>query len=177
MRRRQPQTGFSLIENTLAVAVLAVVTAIALPSLTEIHQRYQVRAAAAELSTHLALARSTSITRGSVVAMCPSVVTESCLTSDDWSHGWLVYADPDGNRKPDHSNDILAAVATQAGSTLSIRTSSGRTQVRYAPLGATQGTNVTFNICRSGELDTQVIVNMAGRLRMRRPLVAHPCPS
>ncbi|AZR22559.1 general secretion pathway protein GspH [Xanthomonas vasicola] len=177
MRRRCSQAGFSLIESMLAGAVLAVVAAIALPSLTELHQRHQARAAVAELTAHLALTRSTSIARGSVVAMCPSSDTESCMASHDWSRGWLVYADPDGNRQPDHASDILASVAPQAGSTLSIRTTLGRAQMRYVPLGTTQGTNATFNICRGRYLDTQLIVSMAGRPRVQRPLSAHPCPS
>ncbi len=60
---------------------------------------------------------------------------------------------------------------------LSIRTTHGRTQVRYVPLGTAQGTNATFNICRGRYLDTQLIVSMAGRPRVQRPIPAHPCPS
>ncbi|WP_244953659.1 GspH/FimT family protein [Xanthomonas axonopodis pv. vasculorum] len=161
----------------IAGAVLAVLAAIALPSLTELHQRHQARAAVAELTAHLALARSASIARSSVVAICPSSALESCVASNDWSHGWLVYADPDGNRKPDHASDILASVAPQAGSTLSIHTTQGRAQVRYTPLGNTQGTNATFNICRGRYLDTQLIVSIAGRPRVQRALSAPLCPS
>ncbi|MCC4635300.1 GspH/FimT family pseudopilin [Xanthomonas dyei] len=177
MRQLCSQAGFNLIESILVLAVLAVATSIALPSLNELRQRHQARAATAELSAHLALARSASIALGSSVAVCPSTASNSCMASHDWTRGWLVYTDPDGNRKPDRASDIIAALTTRASSTISIRTTIGRTQVRYDSLGTAQGTNATFNICRGSYLDTQVIVSMAGRARAQRHTPVLPCPS
>ncbi|WP_080582497.1 GspH/FimT family pseudopilin [Xanthomonas phaseoli] len=74
----QPHRGFSLIECSIAVAALAVALSIALPSLTALHRTHQVRAAMLELAAHLALARSTSITRGDPVGMCPRESSDAC---------------------------------------------------------------------------------------------------
>ncbi|MEB1608531.1 GspH/FimT family pseudopilin [Xanthomonas campestris pv. campestris] len=176
MDKIQRQAGFNLMEAMIAGAVLAIAISIALPSLTRLHRSHQVRATMFELVAHLTLARSTSIARGSTVAICPSASSSECAIGHDWTSGWLVYADPDGNRKPDGSSDIIASVRPTHSSTLSIRTTAGRTQVRYGSLGTTLGSNVTFNICQVGSLEAQVIVSIAGRPRFLRPQ-PQPCPS
>ncbi|WP_115563084.1 GspH/FimT family pseudopilin [Xanthomonas arboricola] len=174
---KSPQNGFSLIEGVVTVALLAVASCIAWPSLSALYRTHQVRAAMFELAAHLATARSTSIARGSPVGMCPMASSDTCATDHDWTSGWLVYVDPDGNRRPDTANDVIVSVIPTGGARLSIRTSSGRTQVRYGSLGTTLGTNVTFHICHDGILEAQVIVSVAGRPRSLRPSSRQPCPS
>ncbi|KQQ74749.1 general secretion pathway protein GspH [Xanthomonas sp. Leaf131] len=170
------QAGFTLIESTITTAVLALLLAIAWPSFTELRQAQQVRALMFELSTHLAMARSAAISRGSAVAMCPSVSHDSCDDSNDWTQGWLIYADPDGNRKPDSTSRIISIRTSGTAPRLSIHTSSGREQVRYGSLGRTAGSNLTFHVCTNGLLKGQVIVNVAGRQRSRLLIAHQQCP-
>ncbi|WP_345778053.1 GspH/FimT family pseudopilin [Xanthomonas euvesicatoria] len=173
----QPHRGFSLIECSVAVAAFAVVLSIALPSLTALYRTHQVRAAMLELGAHLALARSTSITRGDPVGMCPRKSSDACAAGHDWTQGWLLFADPDGNRRPDGARDIIASGTGKVDAKISVRTTSGRTHLRFSPLGTMSGTNVTFNVCQEGDLEGQVIVSMTGRLRSLRPRLPQPCPS
>ncbi|MBD4050568.1 GspH/FimT family pseudopilin [Xanthomonas citri] len=173
----QPHRGFSLIECSIAVAAFAVALSIALPSLTALRRTHQVRSAMLELAAHLALARSTSITRGDPVGMCPRESSDACAAGHDWTHGWLLFADPDGNRRPDGAHDIIASGTSKVDEKISVRTTSGRTHLRFGPLVTMLGTNVTFNICRDGGLEGQVIVSMTGRLRSLRPRLPQPCPS
>ncbi|WP_309546512.1 GspH/FimT family protein [Xanthomonas phaseoli] len=135
----QPHRGFSLIECSIAVAALAVALSIALPSLTALHRTHQVRAAMLELAAHLALARSTSITRGDPVGMCPRESSDACAAGHDWTHGWLLFADPDGNRRPDGASDIIASGTSKVDAKISVRTTSGRTHLRFGPLGTMLG--------------------------------------
>ncbi|QDS16531.1 prepilin-type N-terminal cleavage/methylation domain-containing protein [Xanthomonas arboricola] len=176
MDKIRRQAGFNLMEAMIAVAVLAIAVSIALPSLSRLHRSHQVTATVFELVAHLTLARSTSIARGSAVAICPSASLSECMTGHDWTSGWLIYADPDGNRRPDDTNDIIASAKPTHSSKLSILTTTGRTQVRYGSLGTTLGSNVTFYICQGGSLEAQVIVSIAGRTRSVRPQ-PQPCPS
>ncbi|TXD40872.1 general secretion pathway protein GspH [Xanthomonas campestris] len=176
MSSPRSQLGWTLAESLVTVALLAVITATAWPSLADLHRTHQVRAVMFELATHLATARSRSISHGNPVAMCPSSTANTCTTGRDWTAGWLIYSDPDGNRTPDTSEDVIASAAPASTAGLSVRTTAGRTQVRYGRLGSSLGTNVTFNICHGDQLGGQVIINMAGRVRSQRPATPQQCP-
>lgn len=175
-RNRHQQAGFTLTECTITASVLAIFLAIALPSFTELRQAHQVRALMFEISAHLAMTRSAAISRGSAVAMCPSASYDSCDNDRDWTKGWLIYADPDGNRKPDSTHRIIGVRTSSAASRLSIHTSSGREQARYNSLGRSAGSNLTFHICSGGLLKGQVIVNVAGRQQSRLLTAQQQCP-
>lgn len=65
-----PLRGFSLIELMVAVAILAILLALAVPSFQDMIQRNRVRTAAADLTDSLNLARSEAIKRGSSTRLC-----------------------------------------------------------------------------------------------------------
>ena len=77
-------SGFTLVELMTAIAVLAILAAIAVPSFRPIIENWRVRDAAAELQSTLYFARSEAVKRGGNV----SVVANS--KSNDWSTGWEV---------------------------------------------------------------------------------------
>lgn len=62
--------GFSLIELMVAVAILAILLALAVPSFQDMIQRNRVRTAAADLTDALNLTRSEAIKRGSSTRLC-----------------------------------------------------------------------------------------------------------
>lgn len=66
----QRAQGFSLIELMVAVAILAILLALAVPSFQDMIQQNRVRTAAADLNDSLNLARSEAIKRGSATRLC-----------------------------------------------------------------------------------------------------------
>jgi type IV fimbrial biogenesis protein FimT len=90
------QRGFTLIELMIAVAILAILLSLAVPSFQDTIRRNQITANTNSLVTSLALARSEATKRGIRVSLCASngVV---CTGSTDWSTGWQVIEDRDGN--------------------------------------------------------------------------------
>lgn len=65
--------GFSLIELMVAITILAILLAVAVPSFQDMIQKNRVRTAAADLSDSLNLARSEAIKRGSSTRLCIDV--------------------------------------------------------------------------------------------------------
>src|SRR5690606_14789533 len=93
--RRCRHAGFTLLELILSTSVLALLAAIAAPSLGTLLERQRAVAATNALVTHLSLARLTAITRNSHPVFCPSNNGTNCDTGTDWSGGWMLFLDRD----------------------------------------------------------------------------------
>lgn len=169
-------TGFTLIELVTTLAIVAVLLAVGLPGFGEAFARLRVQTAMHRVSTDLAMARSSAIMRRSPVVACPGTGMSGCRGDADWSHGWIVFADPDGNRKPDAGSDLLRVSDPPSGAGRTLRLGATRNFVRYQRDGRSAGTNLTVRVCRGGTLNGEVVVNNLGRVRSARPLTPRPCP-
>lgn len=89
--------GFTLIELMVTLAILAILTMIALPSFRDSIHRSRVGAASNGLLASLNYARAEAITRGQVVTLCPSADAAACTSGGTaWQAGWMVYSYPAG---------------------------------------------------------------------------------
>ncbi len=169
-------SGFSLVETLTVLAVVAVLVAVGAPNVGEALARHQVRTAMHLISTDLAMARNAAIMRRGAVVACPRTSTLRCRSDADWSHGWLVFADPDGNRQPDDAGDLIRVADPPAGAGRALALGATRAFVRYQRDGRSAGTNLTVRVCSRGALAGEVVVNNLGRVRSVRPEGAAPCP-
>ncbi|MEQ1439523.1 GspH/FimT family pseudopilin [Fontimonas sp. SYSU GA230001] len=126
--------GYTAIELLVTIAVLAIITAYAIPALGEIVVRNRLAVQANELVGALNYARSEAVSRGGTVALCPSRPPyTACDISSSWSEGWVVFADGGVTGAIDDAADVLRVFdALQSGSTLD---ASGTQAVRYLPDG------------------------------------------
>ena len=167
--------GFSLIEAMVVMAVAAIGLAVGVPSYQGMIERTRISSAMHLLTAHMASARNTAISYRIPTVVCPSNLAGGCRTDGDWSHGWLMFFDPDGNRQPDLPQDILRDENAPIHPSLRIVTSSGRLQLRYLPDGRSAGSNLTVRLCREDTLLGRVIVNNGGRVRSERASGSTPC--
>jgi prepilin-type N-terminal cleavage/methylation domain-containing protein len=63
------QAGFSLIEVLVAVAIIGIAAAIAMPNFTRMYIDYQARATASEITRHLVLARTRAMTSNQTLSV------------------------------------------------------------------------------------------------------------
>lgn len=90
-RRGSPRSGFSLVELLLSLAVLLVITTLAVPVVVRSLQTYQLNASASQLSGMLKFTKFEAIRRNTPV---------SCQIAQQGST-WLIWVDSNGNAVPD----------------------------------------------------------------------------
>lgn len=169
--------GFTLVETALTTAILALLAALSIPALGALLERHRAGAAMGTLSTQMQLARMAAITYRRPAVLCPSADGRSCSGGTDWSGGWMLFLDRDGNHRPDAADEILRVESDSGRPGLRLVGTTGRPRIRYLPDGRSAGSNVTISVCSAkGELLGAVIVNNMGRPRSFRPAAPAPCP-
>ncbi len=89
--RRSPRNGFSLVELVLSLAVLLVITTLAIPVVVRSLQSYQLNSTASQLAGMLKFAKFDAIRQNTKV---------SCQVRHSGSN-WQVWVDSNGNLAPD----------------------------------------------------------------------------
>ena len=174
---RRATAGFTLIELMVTLSIICILAGVAMPSLGTFVEHQRTSAAISSLTTHMALARMAAISRNRRAVLCPSSDGEQCEPGTDWSRGWMLFLDDDGNRKPDANDEILHVDLEPTSRHLRVASTNGRPQLRYLPDGRSAGTNLTISICNNQQqLLGQVIVNNMGRPRSELPKAPTPCP-
>ena len=168
-------TGFSLVEALTVLAIATLLLLIGVPSYAGLVESQRASSAMHLLTAHMASARSTAITYRIPTVVCPSDRAGGCRRDGDWSQGWLMFFDADGNRQPDSRQDILRDENAPIHPSLRIVSSAGRTQLRYLPDGRSAGSNLRVRLCREDRLLAQVIVNNTGRVRSETASGSTPC--
>ena len=94
--RRVPR-GFGLIELMVVVAIVVILTMIALPSYQHLIQLNRLTSDTNTLLSAFNLARNEAASRGRPVTVCASVDGLGCVGpgTNDWSTGWIVFTDYD----------------------------------------------------------------------------------
>lgn len=91
--------GLTLVELVVTLALVGVLAGLAAPGFSGLVQRYKADLAASQMVAALNLARLEALRRGGGVAV-QRLEDASCPRPDsvqDWSCGWVVFADRDGD--------------------------------------------------------------------------------
>jgi type IV fimbrial biogenesis protein FimT len=117
MHSPRPQTGFTLLELLVVVAIAGVMLAAAMPSFQQMGLASARAQGSTTLLTALNQARSEAIARNGNVVVCrrnyfATGTFPTCnISSGSWAQGWIVYRDSDStidSSEPDAAGDIIA---------------------------------------------------------------------
>ena len=170
MRRRN--AGFTLIEAVVVASVVSILAGIAVPAFQDASESVRSSAGKSALMESWMLSVAHAANAGSEVVLCPGDAG-GCRDSIDWSHGWIAYADIDGNRQRG-PNETLLKQAKPLGGKVHLRSTIGRTRVVFQPNGGNAGSNITWTLCdgRGEAKATTIVVSNQGRLRGGSPTAA-----
>ena len=97
MKQGSRQSGVTLIELMVSIAVLAIILFIGVPSFQSTLESSRARAITNDLAGALQLARSEALKRRVNVSVCISNQDQDgCDSTGDWNDGWLIVTE-DGN--------------------------------------------------------------------------------
>ena len=93
-RRRARVSGFGLVELMIVVAILAILTALALPSYRQTIQNNRSGTQSDDLISAINTARTEAVTRSRFVSICAAnAAGTGCSQTTNWLAGWIVFAD------------------------------------------------------------------------------------
>lgn len=122
------QRGFTMTELLVTMTIVAIVSAIALPSMRSVMENAKVSGRAEDLGMTLRQARSEAAKRNETVTVCRSSDGAACAAAGvgDWRVGWIMFVDSASVgtreageaiivvRKPDGASGPLAGSGTAA---------------------------------------------------------------
>lgn len=169
---RQRQTGFTLIELMITVAIAALVVTVALPGFNEFIARGVRTSQVNNFVSALKLARSEAVTAATRVTLCKSADGQTCNTGAlGYEQGWIVFRDRNRTAQVANPADIVRVYgALPAGWTLTPNATAPadrRHFIFYESSGTSQLMQpVTFTLQRSGNHPCGIIVDSVGRPKL-----------
>lgn len=163
--------GYTLAEVLTVMLILLILLSVGVPAMAKIIRRYQMSATVSDFYAALQLTRSEAIRRGARVDLV------AAGDGKDWTQGWIVMQDRNGNRLADPADDLIffhgpvpANMAIRDGfnnSTLLYFAYNGSGYGRsHASSQAARAGSWTFTL---GEENRKIIVNFTGRPRLCNP--------
>jgi type IV fimbrial biogenesis protein FimT len=151
------QGGFTLIELLATIGILAILTAIAVPSYRHFVAGNQVAAAMDNFVADIQYARAAAIKHGQNVTICASTNRTNCSGTGPWNTGWIVFLDTNGNGIRDTATDPLLRVHGAVTNGLSMTGSTTYVQDK-----------ISYN--RFGMLANSATGTIAGKITLHTPI-------
>ena len=165
--------GKTLLELLLTMLIISLLCALALPLLQQPLQELRATTLRRQLHASLASARATAITQRQRIGVCPSTDGRSCGTR--WDQGWILFRAGTDKGGSLQIRQVLRHEAGQRGRALLARGTRGRPVLYFNADGRSGNSNQTLTICLQGRTHGQVIINIGGRVRSKRPRMPRPC--
>ncbi|MFT7008966.1 MAG: type IV fimbrial biogenesis protein FimT [Colwellia sp.] len=156
--------GFTMIELIIGIAILGIITAIAMPSLNQFLVSMRIDNEISQIHRLVLSARNSAISMERNVTLCPLNGTSTCVNA--WGGNLSVFIDLDNDNiyEPANNETLLKVKpAIQNNDTL---TYAGFNRITFAPTGQLSAAlNSTFIYCPQGfnDLGRAVLLSASGR--------------
>ncbi len=165
MHRQTSSHGFSLIEIMIVLVLMSILASMS-TSMGSLLERFRLDSASQSSVGSINLTRSEAIKRGSLISICRSTTGLDCdNTSTDWSTGWTIFTNPNGNDQIDVGEEVIRY---HNGLSASLKmTWSGGNTLTFNPRGRPVSSG-TFVVCLTGRTATDlrtIAVSGSGQVR------------
>jgi type IV fimbrial biogenesis protein FimT len=152
-RGRSRAAGFTIIELMVALVVLAVLLALAVPNFNDASLSARLNGFANSLVASAQVARSEAIKRNATITLCTSADGDTCAASGGWEQGWIVVNEATG-AVIQHQQALPSQFkVTEAG---------GNEELSF-PATVVGATTATLTVCRSDPVGSEErVVTVSG---------------
>lgn len=174
---RKAQTGFTLVELMVVVALLAIVTTLAVPSWRALQTRNAIRSLVNDYTLSLYFARSEAVRLNSPVTLCPSNDGATC-TNSALENGWVVFVGLRDAVAPDLLQDTMPRTLIRTRFSAANNAVVGRSITflpNGRPLGNFMGTTIQVcpDLAAMNAMSRDMVINRTGRVRVDTPGVCN----
>ena len=162
---RRNRSGYSLYELLVTLAIASILIVFGVPMLGDSVARSRQSVEINALFHAIHLARKESIVRRRPVSLCPSIDGESCEPGRDWSAGWILFVNEDGDQPP--TLDDGEAVLDRHIASEGLRVTANRRGFTLRAIHR-RATNGTLVVCdQAGRIRPKaLVVSWTGRPRV-----------
>jgi len=170
-----PMAGLTLIELISVLLIGSILLALSTPIMNLVRGT-TATSLNLEFAKALNFARSEAIKRGNKVTVCRTLHGDKCQGNKkikqqkDWSNGWIVFSDVNGNGKVNVEQDAILVIHGPLPSGYTLR-SNAKVRVTYNPIGISPGFMDSWTLCTPGKrpsLTRGVVVAYTGRVRIAK---------
>ena len=154
-------------EALVVLAVVGMLAAVAVPSMTVFLDNGQLSADTNDLFSSLLIARSEAVTQNSRVVLCkidPDSDLTACAPGSTWQAGWLAFVDDDNDVTLDNGEDIVNTYTGMSANTV-VTSAAFPNTISYFPSG-TSNSNGSFILCVNNSVASEIFINATGRPRV-----------
>jgi type IV fimbrial biogenesis protein FimT len=188
------QRGFTLIEAMVAVAILAILMTLAVPSFTSMVAKSRLQSATSELMSSIVRTRMEALQFGRRVTMCRSADGANCIASaGNWDTGWITFIDPTRSgvlAEVDPGATVTAIVSALPSDVVILGNGNVEQNLSYRPDGVARGMSGSgalavsrFRVCSTSSALTdadrgrEIQINAAGRPTVNEISLDISCPA
>lgn len=112
MAVKRSVNGFTFLELMITLAIVTLLVGLAVPSMQTWVGQSAIASTTNALVSSIQTARSAAVSQNIEVGVCPSAnpeaVDAACGTNIDWTNGWIVFVDNDGDGiRTDATEEVL----------------------------------------------------------------------
>ena len=161
--------GFSLIEMSVVMAVIAIIYSIAAPSYHQYMASQEAKQTSRILTLHIQKAKQESLLYRKNVILCATSTFNEC--NSDWSNGYMLFIDQNKNRSYDIEEQILSTASNSLkyGGLTWQGFGNSRSQIALLVFDGNSGlpiaSNGTFLYCSSYNHHRKLVLSRMGHAR------------
>ena len=165
------ETGFTLFELLVSIAIMVIIVMIALPHFNNLMAQREANNIKLTIQNHNAFARAQATIYHSNIVICPSIDFKLCQPNN-WNSGLIIFIDSNKNRQVDANEKILL----QDKLNLKYGDLSWRGTLHIPSLtfqassGLPNGSNGSFYYCSKSRLQPiRAVLSRMGHFRFENP--------
>jgi Tfp pilus assembly protein FimT len=168
--------GLSLLESLITLALIAILATLAIPTYQRLTINQELRQFTVRIEHSFARMKSHALMKQKEVVFCGSGDFITC--SQDWSDGFILFEDDNGNRRRDPEEEMLETYRPKTHSRRYTLTSCSRRYFRTSaagPLASIAGRIIIKPPPPHAALTQQVIISRLGRTRLEKTAAQTGC--